>query len=36
MNFISVRVIVLTMKRLSWEKKKKEPLAPDASPDLKI
>ena len=36
MNFFSLSVMVLTMKRLSWLKKKKLPLAPEASPEEKI
>ena len=35
-NIISESDNVLTMNRLSWLKKKNEPEAPDASPELKI
>jgi|LauGreDrversion4_2_1035121.scaffolds.fasta_scaffold118219_5 hypothetical protein len=36
MNLSSEFDMVLTMNRLSWLKKKKDPDAPEASPELKI
>lgn len=36
MSCSSALLIVLTMNRLSCEKKKNDPEAPDASPELKI